>query len=231
MSLVSDASTDIYIMSKHDILRQLPKKMLSALFCQDMISETVPSDEQLLQMHRLNERWNAFRRRMHSEALASRSQAPALALREPASSSRSNAADSSVLPSPSGRGPSLSFREQAHFSHASARFLRQVKDIKNDRGLRAAFKRDGLLRQHQLGDVPVDEEGGGDDPMSFWLEDYWSKLGSDPVGLDIDAELSEEDETPVPSLVLPRVARRGSVEGRGVLSTSSNTAELRLPPL
>mmetsp|Transcript_108162 Transcript_108162/g.312570 ORF Transcript_108162/g.312570 Transcript_108162/m.312570 type:complete len:881 (-) Transcript_108162:172-2814(-) len=70
ISLVSDPVADIYLMSKHDIQRRLPKKLFAALFVPE--KEAVPNDIQTLEMHRQTERWNVFRRSLHGEAMSAR---------------------------------------------------------------------------------------------------------------------------------------------------------------
>jgi len=257
VSIISDPVAEIYVMSKHDILRRLPKKMLSALFTQE--KEVVPSDEQLLQMHRQTQRWNAFRRGMHAEALANRSQGPSYGLRSSGAASHINVAENleflgisatdalakTVLPLPTTKRAALTHREQEHFSDASAWFLRKVKAIKNDPGLRNALAKAGLSRQRQLGDCLADDDGSDDkDPMSFRLKEYWSKLVVDPVGQDIDAALSAEEALKPTSassrmfdIPTPRSTRRQSMqtgpglsEGAGGAATAG-IAGLKLPPV
>lgn len=71
-SLMSDPIADIYIMSRHDILRRLPKNLQGVIFTQELQSE--PTDGELVDMLRQNERWFTFRRSMHGEVLMCRDQ-------------------------------------------------------------------------------------------------------------------------------------------------------------
>ncbi|CAE7686556.1 unnamed protein product, partial [Symbiodinium pilosum] len=89
-SLMSDPIADIYIMSKHDISRRLPKNLFSALFSQDIQKE--PTDAHLLGMLRQNERWFTFRRSMHAEVLIGREQDRGAVFRATAAEKRIDAA-------------------------------------------------------------------------------------------------------------------------------------------
>lgn len=206
-SLVSDPVAEIYVMGKQDILRELSKKKLQDLFVEE---RQVPGDDQLVQMYWQTERWNAFRRGMHAEAISARSRATPWCLgmrQQPPSGRRAKAAENleflgiqnvkdllhSVIPPPRHSGVTLTRREQEHFSDAPAHFLREVKKIRKEPKLREALARAGLARRSHLGDFLMDDEGLENDPMAFRFEEYWSKLVADPVGLDIDAALSTDD--------------------------------------
>jgi len=242
-SLVSDPVAEIYVMGKQDILRELSKKKLQDLFVEE---KQVPGDDQLVQMYWQTERWNAFRRSMHAEAISARSRATpwCLGMRpQPPSGRRARAAENleflgvqnagdllhSVIPPPRHSGVTLTRREQEHFSDAPAHFLREVKKIRKEPKLREALARAGLARRSHLGDFLMDDESLENDPMAFRFEEYWSKLVADPVGLDIDAALSTDD-----------VWRMTSGSGPGSSSTqntatwnsavgSNSAAAVRLP--
>jgi len=211
VSLVSDPVAEIYVMSKHDILRRVPKKLFSALFTPE--KEAVPSDVQLLEMHRQTERWNAFRRSMHGEALSNlglRNQVCGVPrpLRDPASASRIDAVANleflgvnpasglgeSLLPLPQNKGVPLTPKDEELFSQASARFLRRFDIMKRDKGLREALARAGLMRRQRLHDgLPGSALDDDDqDPMAFRFDQHWSKLREDPIGLDLDDVLSDD---------------------------------------
>jgi len=198
VSLVSDPVAEIYLMSKHDIQRRLPKKLFSALFTPD--KEIVPSDLHILDMHRQAERWSVFRKSMHGEALSSRQQACNVPrpLRDPSSRSRVDAMANleflgvnpasvpEVLPPPQKRIAPLTAKDEEFFSQASASFLRKFDYLKRDPELRNALAKAGLANRHP---APDEEEP---DPMSFKFEQHWSKLGKFSMGLDHQ----DEDEDP-----------------------------------
>lgn len=207
MSLVSDPVAEIYVMSKHDILRRVPKKLFSALF--NLEKEAVPSDGQLLEMHKQTERWNAFRRSMHGEALGNLSaRNPFTCGRDPSSGSRIDAVANleflgvspstnlgqSLLPLPDNKGVALTPKDEELFSQASARFLRRFDIMKRDPGLRDALATAGLMRNSRLHDgLPGSALDDDDqDPMAFRFEQHWYKLQKDPIGLDLDDVLSED---------------------------------------
>lgn len=190
VSLVSDPVAEIYLMSKHDIQRRLPKKLFSALFTPD--KEVVPSDLHILEMHRQAERWSVFRKSMHGEALTARQQARSVPrpLRDPTSRSRVDAIANleflgvnpasvpEVLPPPQKKAAPLTAKDEEFFSQASASFLRKFEYLKRDPELRSALAKAGLAHRHP---APDEEEL---DPMSFRFEQHWSRLGKFSMGLD-----------------------------------------------
>jgi CRP-like cAMP-binding protein len=219
VSLVSDPVAEIYVMSKHDILRRVPKKLFSALFTPE--KEAVPSDSQLLEMHKQTERWNGFRRSMHGEILGNlkaRNQfcGGAMALRGPSSESRIDALANleflgvnpysdlaqSLLPLPQNKGVALTPKDEELFSQASAWFLRRFDINKRDPGLRRSLASAGLMRQKRMHDdqpsrlrdgLPGSALDDDDpDPMAFRFDQHWYKLQKDPIGLDLDDVLSED---------------------------------------
>lgn len=241
-SLVSDPVAEIYVMGKQDILRELSKKKLQDLFVEE---RQVPGDDQLVQMYWQTERWNAFRRSMHAEAISARSRATPWSVgmrQQHPSGRRAKAAENleflgiqnvrdllhSVIPPPRHSGVTLTRREQEHFSDAPAHFLREVKKIRNEPKLREALARAGLARKSHLGDFLMDDEGLENDPMAFRFEEYWSKLVADPVGLDIDAALSTDDVWRMPS---GGGAGGSSAQNTAAWSTAtgSSGAPVRLP--
>jgi len=209
VSLVSDPVAEIYVMSKHDILRRVPKKLFPLLF--NLEKEAVPSDQQLLDMYKQTERWNAFRRSMHGEALGNltaRSQMTGVGMRGHSSGSRVDAVANleflgvnphsnlgeSLLPLPQNKGVALTPKDEELFSQASARFLRRFDIMKRDPGLREALGKAGLMRNSRLHDgLPGSALDDDDqDPMAFRFDQHWYKLQKDPIGLDLDDVLSED---------------------------------------
>lgn len=185
VSLVSDPTAEIYLMTKHDILRRLPKKLFSALFTGE--ADPVPSDLQLMGMPRQTERWDSFRWSMHGNAATSGRRAGLNA----SANLKFLGANSSVDPRrilPRRRGVernlvSLTPKDEEHFSQASARFLRNFDNMRKDTGLRTALAKAGLDRRRHLSGCLRDDYDESQDPMSFHFDQHWSKLRKDPIGL------------------------------------------------
>lgn len=210
VSLVSDPVAEIYVMSKNDILRRVPKKLFSAFF--HLEKDAVPSDIQLLDMHRQTERWNSFRRNMHGEALSSLtarnqmmrggeagSKIDAVANLEFLGINPSSNLGESLLRFPQNtfnRGVVLKPKDEELFSQASARFLRGFDIMKRDPELREALSVAGLMRNERLHDgLPGSSLDDDDqDPMAFRFDQHWYKLQKDPVGLDLDDVFSIGDD-------------------------------------
>mmetsp|Transcript_107606 Transcript_107606/g.304204 ORF Transcript_107606/g.304204 Transcript_107606/m.304204 type:complete len:797 (+) Transcript_107606:79-2469(+) len=194
VSLVSDPVAEIYVMSKSDILRRLPKKILATLFTLEQ--DVVPSDTQLLEMHKQTKRWDAFCRGMKAESSERNSSSRVdvvgnlafLGIR-----AADGATKGITTPLPQTRSVVLTHREEKHFSDASARFLRRFGAIKRDPALRNALARDGLIHQQVHESLLDDGRDDDKDPMAFRLEQYWSKLSRDPIGLDLDDALSMDE--------------------------------------
>jgi len=222
---VSDPIAEIYTISKHDILRRLNKNLFSALFAQE--SQADPSDGQLLEMLRQNERWFAFRRSMHGEAMIQRDQDRHL--RATISGSRVDAVANldflginpqgsfaaRTLPPPRKTGADLTAKDEELFSQTSARFLRRFDMMKKDPGLENALSKAGLSRRLTKQERMRPENKGRlrksldnedvPDPMAIRFEQHWSKLRQDPIKLD----LGEEDDF------------RSSLPGKSGLQTSN----------
>lgn len=216
VSLISDPVAEIYQMSKHDILRRLPKKLFSALFVDE--KQSFPSDAQLLEMRRQTDRWDTFRHSIQEEALNRRMGASSMprALRDPTSTSRvdvnANLEFLGVKPDgqspetmrpPRRQGVALLPKDEEYFGQASAGFLRRVHRMKNDPDLQKALAKVGRNSRQKKGKVAEDAQ---QDPMAFWFDQYWAKLRrEDPIGLDLDkfiddalAKLFKHDGSPSP---------------------------------
>mmetsp|Transcript_127849 Transcript_127849/g.409455 ORF Transcript_127849/g.409455 Transcript_127849/m.409455 type:complete len:853 (-) Transcript_127849:258-2816(-) len=208
VSLVSDPVAEIYMMSKTDISRRLKKNLFAALFTPD--KETVPNDLQIMEMHRQAERWQAFRRSMHGEAMASR-QSQALRvprpLRDPRSKSRVDPIANldflgvhpecvpEMLPPPvKGLAP-LTAKDEELYSQSSARFLRKFGHLRKDAELRKALAEQGQPHRH------FDADHEAPDPMSFRFEQHWAKLGKFSMGLD---SVHDDDDDGAPLTRGPR---------------------------
>lgn len=248
-TLVSDPVAELYVMSKHDIFRRLPKKLFSALFAPDQ--EKRATDAQLLDMHRQVERWGAFRKAMHREAMSqvglrNHGMSVHRPLRDPCSSARidplANLDFLGVHPrstlgkhlaqTPT-RGPAcLTAKDEELFSQASARFLRRVDIVTRDPGLHSALakmgqQREVLVDRGHEGRWGSESGGHSSDPMSFRFEQHWAKLRKDQIGLDLDSALEDE----------PKASTHGSPSTRvsvsrpkGSLAVASSSGLLARPP-
>lgn len=195
VSLVSDSVAEIYMMSKHDILRKLPKKLFSALFTPE--KDMLPSDVQLCEMHKQSQRWIAFRRGLHEDAIGrSHGSHP------PRSSGRvdiaanldflginpHSALGASLQPRPRDQsGTALKARDEQFFSQASAQFLRRFENLRRDKGLKRALAKAGMSRDLERHEQD-DEEGVDKDPVVFLLEKNWASMRKDALGLDVADE-------------------------------------------
>lgn len=211
-SLVCDPIAEVYTMSKHDILRRLPKKLLSTLFNQE--NQVEPNDSQLLDMFRQTERWFAYRRNLHGEAIMHKNQersriyrasaipaVDALANLEFLGVNPNSEYAKRMLPPPQVRGVHLTSKDEELFSQTSARGLRRFEAVKRDRGLHLALARAGRLRRTKVG--MAEEDLAADffasfseehDPMAIRFDQHWSKLGRGSIALGLDIDL---DSTPV----------------------------------
>jgi len=241
VSLVSDPVAEIYVMSKHDIIRRVPKKLFSVLFSRE--KETVPSDTQLVEMHKQTERWNAFRRSMHGEALANlsaRTQLGGLGRRDPSAGGskidavanldflgvnpHSNMGES-LQPLPQNKAVALTPKDEELFSQASARFLRRFDIMKRDPGLREALAAAGLMRNSRLHDsLPGSALDDDDqDPMAIRFEQHWAQLQKDPLALD---DVLGEDSAKFATTVVATPASVPSADNRPSIKGRSSTTVL-----
>eukprot|EP00440_Ansanella_granifera_P064379 gb/GFBE01069798.1/.p1 GENE.gb/GFBE01069798.1/~~gb/GFBE01069798.1/.p1 ORF type:complete len:806 (+),score=176.60 gb/GFBE01069798.1/:1-2418(+) len=235
-SLVSDPIAEIYTMSKHDILRRLPKNLFSAMFNQE--NQHDPSDSQLLDMLRQNERWSTFRRSMHGEALVQRDQERALRGRLSTTGGRVDAVANleflgvnphgafalRTLPPPRKiLGAALTPKDEELFSQTSARFLRRFDIMKRDPGLQTALAKAGVPRRLRAGNEGEDSS----DPMAIRFEQHWSKLRQDPVSLDLGDDLDDLTRSPLLSKNAGPAAG-GTASGEG--SAGNNQLDRTLLP-
>lgn len=196
-NLVSDPIAEIFTMSKHDILRRLPKNLLATLFSSD--NDDDPTDSHFLEMLRQNERWFSFRRGLHGEALMRRDQGRAL--KATVSGSRvdavanleflgvkpTGATAKRILPPPQKNGTTLTTQDQQQCSQSSARFLRRFHIMKKDPGLQSALARAGAPRWMRTG---LNDENVSD-PMAVRFEQQWARMRKDPISLDLGEDLDD----------------------------------------
>eukprot|EP00930_Biecheleria_cincta_P026467 TRINITY_DN18652_c0_g2_i1.p1 TRINITY_DN18652_c0_g2~~TRINITY_DN18652_c0_g2_i1.p1 ORF type:complete len:764 (-),score=125.41 TRINITY_DN18652_c0_g2_i1:99-2390(-) len=196
-NLVSDPIAEIFTMSKHDILRRLPKNLLATLFINDTNDD--PTDTQVLEMLRQSERWFSFRRGLHGEALMRRDQGRPL--KATVSGSRVDAVANlaflglnptgdlakRILPPPRKKGTELTTQDQEQCSQSSARFLRRFHILKKDPGLQNALARVGAPRSLRTG---LNDENVSD-PMAVRFEQQWARMRKDPISLDLGEDLDD----------------------------------------
>jgi len=236
VSLVSDPVAELYLMSKTDILRRLPKKLFAVLFTPE--GEAVPPDVQLMENLRQTSRWASFRQVTVADALRHRTEGPSvprpLRSANPISCLTGKkrvdvAANSEFLGigpaqvqeqiGPGRRkAPSMTPKEEEWFSDSPAGFLRDYQHMKKDRQLHKAFVRQGLRNWKRLGNEGSRfEYAEGRDPNDFNFEQSWSRCGQFP-GLDLGDDATHEDKSrPAagPFAVPPASFGSGSAVGSG----------------
>jgi len=202
VSLLSDPVADTYVLNKIDIIRKLSKRLQNFF---GMTEKRFPNDMQLIDMQRQTERWDAFRASIHRDAVGSRKSKFTICgiprtmrndgdsfgflSTEDASKNleflgmdpTSPLAAAAMKPPTARRCAALTPRDEELFSQASARFLRRVDVCERDRGLRKALAQLGCSTPRRHGGLVGEEQ----DPQAFKLEQYWSKLRKDPIGLDL----------------------------------------------
>lgn len=190
VSLVSDPVAEIYMMSKYDILRRLPKKLFASFFKAE--EARFPNDAQLLDMQRQTERWDAFRCSIQKDAMGSRfpqiqtpSSRPAGRLQSGRTDVAANldflgvTATEALFRDNARRNVELSRHDQELFSQSSAWFLRRVRLFEQDPDLMNSLKKDGA--RHNL-NATVDERN----PQAFKLDQYWARVQKDPVAMEFE---------------------------------------------
>jgi hypothetical protein len=237
VSILSDSVAEVYELSKHDMLRKLPKRVLSALFTIE--KELLPGDRQLRDMNRQFMRWDAYKKGVLAEcgpgaADSSSERSSFLGVRrvravaaadiarnlEFLGLNASSEASRAVL-APTGsrfrqgngriRAVALTDREEEYFSDAPADFIRSLRKARHDKGLRMAFKKRGEKAAGLPEDSDEDTDEDDEDPMSIMLDKHWLKLRDDPISMALDSALSEDATAGMlPQLVNPRSSFTGA---------------------
>jgi CRP-like cAMP-binding protein len=176
-SVICDSVAEIYELSKHDMLRKLPKRVLNALFYIE--KELEVSDQQLIEINRQTKRWDDYRKGVLAE-FAPRDRdgderSTFLGLKRaravPVDIARNLEFLGVSTSSKQGRSlqkgfeqdgrntrsVALSDKEKEYFSDAPSDFVRGLRKVKRDEGLRMAYKRAGKNVA-----VLVDESDGED---------------------------------------------------------------------
>mmetsp|Transcript_100624 Transcript_100624/g.324742 ORF Transcript_100624/g.324742 Transcript_100624/m.324742 type:complete len:849 (-) Transcript_100624:179-2725(-) len=211
-TLMSDPIADCYLMSKHDIVRRLPKKLFNLLFTTE--KEAVPTDAQLFLMLKQNDRWTDFRCfTRESEAVVrqrGRVEVNSWPLREKTwARSKSNvdpatnlaflgitpkspiaAGKAAAKARPRPRQAVLTTKDQEMFSDSPAGFLRGLEINKRDKELDKEYKRHGI-RHWQSGGKKIGKRDLDDDPSTFIFEKNWVRCGNFPA-LDLGDEEVEQ---------------------------------------
>jgi len=203
VSLVSDPVANIYLMSRGDIVRRLPKKFSNALLTEHL--HTVPTDAQLRDMYNQNKRWSAFCESLHGEVLNNvklRSQICGVPHRSSSIMTRvqpnanleflgldpKSLLGETLRTPPRNKPVTLLKQDTELFSQGSMRLMCRFRDLKSDPDLKEALMRDGRLRSERLHDgLPGGFLGDDEnDQLSFWFENHWKGLGEDHPRLGFD---------------------------------------------
>eukprot|EP00746_Dinoflagellata_sp_MGD_P142191 gnl/MRDRNA2_/MRDRNA2_75170_c0_seq1.p1 gnl/MRDRNA2_/MRDRNA2_75170_c0~~gnl/MRDRNA2_/MRDRNA2_75170_c0_seq1.p1 ORF type:complete len:757 (+),score=138.66 gnl/MRDRNA2_/MRDRNA2_75170_c0_seq1:154-2424(+) len=203
LTLMSDPLCDIYVLSV-DIMRRLPKKLLTAFFNQENRYE-VPTDQQLVDMMRQGDRWNSFKDNMCTSLAGKRKgtfQINGLprSFREDKAGSdiavrhRSNLQFVGLMPNDQLQSPSvvagtgrLQGRDFEYFSEPSSQMLKRVHDLKDDPAVQRRILREG--GQAALGDSALtfsSSKKAPADPISLRAGKFWSKLKLEQFELDLE---------------------------------------------
>lgn len=205
----------------------------------------MPSDEQIIGMHRQTERWSKFRRNLHGEAMLRRQERNTVfgGIRpEYTSTSRVDAtgnllflgvSPTSVLgkqllppPQPCGSaGTALTQKDEEHFSQVDSRFLRRFGQLESQANRRRQVEAD--LRVSHTSSAPASSPVSSHDrrrahpmtdPMAFKFEQQWARLRKDSI-FDLDqAPPADDDEHSSAS------AGRASPEASGAVSAGLGSA-------
>jgi len=199
VSLVADPVAEVYEISKYDIVRKLPKRMLAVLLQGE--SEVQPTDGQLRDLERQTQRWYHFRRGLHAQALERSMDTPAAAaahlnratknLEFLGHAAGSDLARSILEPPHQTRMKMLTKKDSEHFSDASAAFLRRSEAVRRDPEVRMAYEHAGVITRWQLHleGIHDDTEVTEEDPRGIIFDRHWQGLDSARVGLDLEQAL------------------------------------------
>lgn len=72
VTLVSDCEVQLYVMSRNDMIRRLPKRLLLALSEPACETLRLPDDQVLLERHRQHLRWTAYKQALQREVLVTK---------------------------------------------------------------------------------------------------------------------------------------------------------------
>jgi hypothetical protein len=218
VSLLSDPVAEVYVMSKNDIMRRLPKKIIMSFFCSE--EGDFPKDEALIDMVRQTERWEAFRHDIWSDAYGARkfrytvngiprslrdttvtrigcnltANREFVGLNKPShvDDAEDGNLDVQRIMGAHFRKPVLTHRDSEYFSGSSAKFLSRMTDLEIDKGLVEELTKDGTkewcFRKHGQ---ELDSKSERD-PHAFRTEKFWSKLQKDPLKELFEEEFSLE---------------------------------------
>jgi len=174
-SLVSEAKAVIYVATKQDVMRRIPKSVLSALLSGTEVD--LVDDGKLLEMYAHTERWKAYCQDLHEEALSRREDPTKPRLHQHLATVRG------------GRSVVLTHKEHEFFGDASARFLRRYGEVGRDKRLQNSLKEArgrGTQTHNSLDNA--DEPA----PMNFRFENQWSRMGEGIIVQDLEQVLQAQ---------------------------------------
>lgn len=244
VSLVTDAVANVYVLSKYDALRRISKKVFTAIFKGDTISDALPSDRQLLQMHRQTERWDAYRKSAQMEAL-SHCHSPTRAVIERDDdhhsrdidvlgnlsflgfSRRSQVSTEAAAPRASRKTMArATHRDSEDFVELSSMAMRRATALQHDRGLQNALRRSGDSRPAILTRNATNMEYS-----DYRLEQHWHRVAKeDPIMQALEEALDEVKEPVTPNL-RKVLANSVSHSADGVGTSPRGGASSRTPRL
>lgn len=227
VSLVSDPLAEVYLINKYDIMRRLPKPVLSILF--DDQQHQVPMDFQIIQIHRQTERWEAYRRAVQNEALGKnrlksldstgqlerdkRAQEKLMFLGMNVDNARS------TLRSRHHTVARLTEHEEEAFSDMSAQQFRRIEALRRDPGVQEALAKAGL-RPKTSANTSTCSLGSTGFGESTLFEMQWARVAKDAVSFDLDNLDSLPQPTFQPAESSGIAWRPGDGRGKGGTSFS-----------
>jgi hypothetical protein len=220
-SLLTDPVAEVYIMSKNDIMRRLPKKIIMSFFCSD--EGDFPKDERIVEMVRQTERWEAFCHDAWADAYGAKKIAFTVngiprSLRDSAVSklgcnvsanrefvglNKPEHLDDVDEPEDDElnidrilgshcRQTALTHKDSEYFSGSSAKFLSRMGNLESDKGLSWALTKDGTREAIFRKHGLEFDYSKERDPHTFRTEKFWSKLQKDPLKELFEEEFSLE---------------------------------------
>lgn len=199
-TIVGDPVADVYLMSKHDIVRRLPKKLFNTLFAG--LTEHKMQDAQLLQLLRQNDRWINFRKDTADRHVTARPRGRAevtpMPLRDKVWTPRMNFVDryaNMEFLGLAGRKPpkehpirghhKLTVTDEVTFSDSPAAFVRKYEFNKRDKDLDVEHKRQGMKLWQTHDRPPPTRQQATCEPSGYVFERMWGSCGNFPE-LDLD---------------------------------------------
>lgn len=224
VTLMSDPICEVYVLSM-DIMRRLPKKLLTAFFNQEHRYQ-IPTDQQLLKTMRLGDRWNSIKSSMSLDLAGRRKGAVQIsglprsfrevkANTDSAARHKANMEFMGVTPSGASNVPVLpstqpAGRDLEYFAEPTSQMLKRVHELKDDSALQRRILRDGgqarLSQTDWIGNVGKKLPN---DALAIHAKKFWDKFQPDQFELDLE---EIEDADLFDSFVKPSIDNQQEVE-------------------